>query len=75
MDKKSIKKNMVKYDNFARALPIKEKQLIMDEQRKENRLYYLKIVVVVISGILLSFFAAKAIKKEAVKTTLLYQGV
>ena len=75
MDKKSIKKTMVKYDNFARALPIKEKQLIMDEQRKENRLYYLKIVVVVISGILLSFFAAKAIKEKAVKNTLLAQGV
>ena len=75
MDKNSIKKNLVKYHNFARELPIKDKQIIMDEQKKENRMYYGKIIIIVLAGILLSFIGAKTIRKNVKENTLLSQGV
>ena len=74
MTKNSIKK-IVRYDNFAREIPIKEKNFIRDEEKRENRLYYIKIISIVCCGLLLSFIFAKSIKKIPYDSSLMTQGV
>ena len=37
MVKKSIKKEIIGYNNFARSLIIKEKQIIQDEEKKRKQ--------------------------------------
>lgn len=75
MVKKSIKKEIIGYNNFARSLIIKEKQIIQDEEKKENRIFYLKIVVFFISAIFISVLVTKTLKRNPDITNFIYSSV